>query len=451
MTRLMTRDRAFYRNFFSLTVMVALQNLITCAVGLADNVMIGAYSEQALSGVALANQIQFLLQMFTMGVGEGIVVLSAQYWGKKETDPIRDILSIGLKIGMIGTILLWAAVFFFPEAVLGLFTQDQGVIAQGAEYIRIVCFSYFFFCVTTITLCALRSVETVKIGILVSVISFFVNVFLNYLLIFGKFGFPQMGARGAAVATLIARIVECLIVVIYAFVFDRKIRFHWKALFHFNWQLFRDYLRVGLFVLMSNTIWGLAMGIQAAILGHMGSNAIAANSIAATIFQVISVVLYGAGSAAAVITGRTVGEDRIQEVKEYAKTMQILFLLIGILTGIGLFAIKGMILSFYDISGATRELADQFINVLCITGVGTAYQCACLTGIVRGGGDTRFVFINDFIFMWLIVLPLSALAAFVWNLSPLWVFIFLKSDQIAKCFVAFPKVNRFRWIRQLTR
>lgn len=219
----------------------------------------------------------------------------------------------------------------------------------------------------------------------------------------------------------------------------------------FDRELFSDYIRVGAFVIMSNMLWGVAMAVQAAILGHLGSVAIAANSIAATVFQVLTVVTYGSASAAAVITGRTVGEGDIPHVKEYACTMQLLFLGIGVLTGLGLFLVKEPILDFYSISAQTRDMAGDFINVLCITVVGTAYQCASLTGIVRGGGDTKFVFINDSIFMWLLVLPLSALAAFVLNWSPLAVFWILKSDQIAKCLVALPKVNRFRWIRQLTR
>ena len=441
-----------------MTFILALQNLITCAVNLADNVMLGAYAETSLSGAAVVNQIQFILQMLTMGIGEGMVVLGAQYWGKRELDPVRRIFSIGLKLGLLCGTLLWAIVFFFPVPVLSLFTNDQAVIAEAEDYLRIVCFSYFFFCITNTSICALRGVETVRIGVVVSVIALLVNAGINYLLIFGKFGFPEMGVRGAAIGTLIARIVETCVVVGYLAFFDKKLKVTFRSLLSFDRTLFRDYIRVGSFVIMSNLIWGIAMAVQSAILGHLdssgsasSSSAIAANSIATTIFQVLTVVTYGAASAASVLTGRTVGEDNIPKVKEYARTMQVLFVCIGVATGLLLFAVKEPILNLYALSAETRSLTSAFINVLCVTVVGTAYQCPALTGIVRGGGDTRFVFFNDSIFMWGLVLPLSALAAFAFHWSPLVVFCILKSDQIAKCFVAIPKVNRFGWIRQLTR
>lgn len=451
MTKIFTRDRRFYKDFFPMTFILALQNLITCAVNLADNMMLGSYMETALSGAAIVNQIQFILQMVTMGIGEGIVVLASQYWGKKDIEPIRRIFSIGLKLSFLSGAILWAAVFFFPVPILSLFTNDQAVIQQAEQYLEIVCFSYFFFCITNTIICALRGVETVRIGVVVSIIALFVNIGLNYILVFGKLGAPQLGIRGAAIATLIARGTETAVVIIYLVFFDKKIHMRLKSLLHFDRQLFGDYIRVGSFVFMSNLIWGVAMAVQTAILGHLGSIAISANSIATTIFQVLTVVTYGSASAAAVLIGRTVGENNIPKVKEYAYTMQVLFVIIGVITSLLLFLVKEPILNFYSISSETRKMTSDFINVLCITVIGTSYQCPSLTGIVRGGGDTRFVFFNDSIFMWGMVLPLSALAAFVFHWSPLAVFVILKSDQIAKCLVALPKVNRFRWIRQLTR
>lgn len=449
MSRIMTRDRVFYKDFLRLTIMMALQNLIVCTVNLADNIMLGTYSETAMAGVSQVNLIQFFLQMLTMGIGEGIMVLAAQYWGKKDTSPIRKILSIGLKLGLGCGFVLWLLAFLFPYQLVGLFSHDPAIIQDGVEYLRVVCFSYFFFSITNILVCAFRSVETTFIGIMVSITGLVINVCLNYTFIFGHFGAPRMGAAGAAVATLIARVAEFGILVFYLFFRDKKICFQISDLFRFDPTLFRDFLRVGLFVVFSNGIWGAAMSIQAIILGHIQAEA--ASGIASTIFQIISVVLFGSNSAAAVLTGRTVGEGATEKVKEYAKTMQILFLLIGAATGLSLFLVKDFVLGFYQISAANRELTNQFILILCVTSVGTAYQCSALTGIVRGGGDTRFVFFNDMIFMWMIVLPLAGLAAYVWNLSAAMVFLILKSDQITKCFVAVVKTNRFRWIKQLTR
>lgn len=447
---ILTRDRGFYRSFFSLTGMIAFQNILAFSVNLADNLMLGAYSEISMSGVALVNQIQFLLQMLVMGVGEGIVVLASQYWGRKDTAPIRRIVSIGLWFGLASAMLLFAAVFFFPQGCLGLLTDETAVIGEGVRYLRIICFTYPLFAVTNVLLCSLRSVETVKIGFVVSASTLVINSCLNYVLIYGHFGAPEMGVQGAAVATLISRAVECVIAVVYVARLDRKIRYRFREIFRIDRSLLRDYLRTGLPVILSNAMWGIAQAVQTSILGHLGQAPIAANSIASTVFQILSVIVYGAASASSIIMGKTIGEGRLNQARQYAKTLQILYLIIGIATGTALFLLKDVILGFYEISPETRALAVQFLTVLSVTVVGTAYQVAVLTGIVRGGGDTRFVLYNDTIFMWLVVIPSAALAAFVFHLPPLIVFICLKCDQVLKCLVAAVKVNRGNWIRQLT-
>ena len=446
----LTKDRSFYRWFFRLTLTIALQNLVVFSVNLADNIMLGAYQETSLSGVALVNQIQFLLQMLNMGVGEGIVVLSSHYWGKRDVTSIKRILSGGLRVGLVIAALLWAVVFFFPHEVLSLFTPDQAVIEEGVRYLRIICFSYFFFSYTNILLCAFRSVETVRVGIIVSLSTLCINVCLNSLLIFGNLGAPRLGAAGAAVATLTARVVESVIVTVYLFRVDRKLQFRPTDFLKFDALLFCDAVRTGAPVLASNAIWGLAMGIQTAILGHLGAQAIAANSIATTVFQIITVISYGASSATAVLTGKTIGEGHMDKLRHYSKVLQVLYLIIGLCTGLLLFLLKDVIIQFYSISGETKELAIQFMLVLSVTVIGTSYQVAALTGLVRGGGDTKFVLFNDSIFMWLIVIPSAALAAFVFNAPPVVVFGCLKCDQILKCAVAFVKVNYGKWIRRLT-
>ena len=448
---LFVKDKSFYRAFFSMAGVIAMQNLITYAVNLADNVMIGGYSQDALSGIAMVNQIQFLLQMVVMGIGNGIVVLGAQYWGKQQIDPIRRVTSIGMMLALIISTAMMMVVYFLPHQVLSILTDETAVIAEGTKYLKIFCFSFVLFAVSNIFLASLRSVETVRIGFVVTLIALSVNVTLNYGLIYGKLGLPEMGVEGAALATLISRIVEFIIITVYALTIDKKIKWRISDLLQIDKQLFRDYIRVGLPLILSNSIWGLAMSTQTAILGRLGSDTIAANSIATTIFQVVSVLVYGSANASGVIIGKTVGEGNIPKVKAYSKTLQIIYILIGIATGCVLWSCRDLIISLYTITAETEHLARQFISILSITVIGSSYQVACLTGIVTGGGDTKFVLINDLIHQWLIVIPAAFLSAFVFH-APLWVtFICLKSDQILKCFVAMVKVNRFRWIRVLTR
>lgn len=445
---LFVRERKFYQTFFSMTAVVALQNLIVFGVNLADNIMIGRYSENALSGVAIVNQIQFLLQMIVVaGLGDAVAVVSSRYWGAKDLFSIKKLMSISLFLSILVAAIFWFVMFFFPAQVLSLFSKDSAVIAEGVAYTKVVCFTYLFFSITNILLASLRSVETVQIGFIVSLAAMVINIILNYMFIFGKLGAPRLGAQGAALATLLARIAETAIVLFYLFRIDKKLSMRLRDFFQLDFPLAKLYLKVGYPVISAGALWGVAMAVQTAILGQLGSQAIAANSIATTLFQVITVVAMAASSVTAVMIGKTIGERKMEKIRPYTKTFQILFLAIGLVTGSVLLLLRGPVINFYDITEETRQLTFQFIMVLAITVVGTAYQVPCLCGIVRGGGDTRFVFINDTIFMWLLVLPVSAIAAFVLHWPPFLVFICLKADQILKCFVAVIKVNRYTWMQ----
>ena len=447
---LLTRERDFYRRFFALTLAIALQNLVAFSVNLADNIMIGSYSEPALAGIALVNQIQFLLQMIVGGACEAVVILASRAWGRRDLSPVSSINGVGMRFSLGVAAVLFSVSFAFPAQVLRLFTGESAVISEGMAYLRIVCFSYFFYAATSVLLATLRSVETVRIGLAVSLFSLAVNIALNWILIFGRFGAPEMGVRGAAVATVVSRAVELAVVIIYCVFIDKKLHLELADLLRQRTPgITRAFFRVGWPMMLSGSTWGLAQGIQSAILGHLGQSAISANSISSTLFQIVSVVAYGSANGTSVLIGKTIGEGRIDAVKTYARTVQILYLGIGLLTGSAMFLLKDLILRFYSLTPQSMAMARQFMTVLSVTAVGTAYQMPSLCGIVRGGGETDFVLYNDLIFQWLIVLPAAALFAFVWKLAPVFAFAALKSDQILKCFVAVVKVNRFKWIKKL--
>ncbi|MBE6938373.1 MAG: MATE family efflux transporter, partial [Ruminococcaceae bacterium] len=444
--------RSFYSTLFRLAWVIVLQNLITFSVNLADNVMIGRYSEAALNGVAIANQLQFLLQMFAGGIASGISVISAQYWGQRRTEPIKRITAVGMVIGLIGSGALTVAAVAAPQGLLRILTNSPEVVTEGAKYVRIIAASYCIFTVGQVLLGMLRSVETVKIGFWVSLASLGINVGLNYVLIFGHLGLEPMGIRGAAIATLAARLVEFGVIIGYLAFADKKLHVKLRELFALKKSYLLDYLRSGLPLSMSSISWGLAMTVQTAIIGRMGDSMISANTVATTVFQVVSVVISGTASATSVLIGNTVGAGRYEAAKEYAKTLQVIYLILGVVSSAVLFAVRDPVISLFNsISAESAELSRQFIHVLCVTIIGTAYQMSSLTGIVSGGGQTGFVFVNDLIFMWGIVLPSSLLAAFVFHASPVVVFACLKADQVLKCAVAVVKVNRFTWIRKLTR
>ncbi|HPB16174.1 MAG: MATE family efflux transporter [Clostridia bacterium] len=448
-SNLIVKDKSFYKTFFSLTAVLALQNLIIFSVNMADSVMLGRYSENALSGVALVNQIQFLLQMLVVGIADGALVFGSRAWGGKDMDTVKKITSISVKSAILISIILGVIVFIFPNQVLSILSDEMHVVSNGAQYISIICFTYPMFAVTTTLLIALRSVEKAKIGFYISIFTLISNVTLNYILIFGKAGFAPMGVRGAAYATLVSRAVEMLLVILYTFFYDETIKLKISDILKTDIYLMKAFLKKGLPVFLSNGIWGIAMAAQTAILGHMGQSAITANSIATTLFQILSVIAYGSANASAVIISKTIGENKIASLKQYSVTLQIIYLIIGLITGTMLFLVRKTVVSWYIISAEAEYLALGFIIILSVTVIGTSYEMAGLTGIVRGGGDTAFVLKNDFIFMWLFVIPAAVLAAFYFKASPLIVFMLLKSDQILKCIVAAVKINRYTWIKKL--
>ena len=445
------KDRSFYKLFFTLTFTIALRNVIVFTVNLTDNIMLGSYAESAMSGVALVNQIQFLLQLLVTGVCEGAQIFISRAWGAGDNATIKKMVNMSLRCAVAVASVVMLAVIIAPEGILGLLADSEEFVTTGASYLRIIRFSYPIFAVTTAFIVANNSVENVRLGFITSIGTLIVNVCLNYCLIFGNLGFPEMGARGAAVATLTARCVECIAVIFYTFRIDKKIVLKLRDLrAKIDMSLFRDYLRKGFPVFLSGMIWGVAMTIQLAILGHMGETAVTANSISNTLFQIITVVTYASASCAAVMVSKVIGEGREDLVRPYARTFQLMFLCIGVITATLLFTFKDIILLAYgDISPESREMALKFMSILSVTVIATSYQMPCHTGVVRGGGDTSFVFKVDSIFMWGMVLPASIVAAFVLKWPPEVVFFILKCDQIIKCLVAFIKVNSFNWIKKV--
>jgi putative MATE family efflux protein len=295
----------------------------------------------------------------------------------------------------------------------------------------------------------MRSVQTVKIGFFISVSALLINVFLNYIFIYGNLGAPEMGVRGAAIATLISRIVEACIITVYVFRIDKKVKLAFRTIVgKANKVQLGQFVKIAFPVMLGNVSWGIAMTVQIGFVGHLGTAVIAAYSIATTVFQIVSVVEYGAAAAANVVIAKTIGEKDIPRVKLYSRCIQVIFVLTGIASGIVMFFFRGFVIQAYDISPAAQALALDFMLIMSLELVGTAYQMAVITGIIRGGGDTKFAFFNDFLFMWCLILPLSGLAAFVWNLPPVWVFFILKSDQLLKCIPAALRVNGNRWIKK---
>ena len=451
MRRIMTRDKSFYRRLVSLTIPVALQNLITFAVNFADNLMVSSLGDAAVSGVYMAGQLQTFLQLFSGGVEGAILILSAQYWGKNDRDAIKRICSIGLHFSLVFGLLVTLVSLTLTEPVLSLFTSDPTVIACGKEYLRIVCLSFVLFCATQALIAAMRSVEAARIGMVVSSISLVFNISLNYVMIFGHLGCPALGLRGAALATLISRAVELVSIGFYVGRVDQKLKLCFRDFLRSDKALRHDFIRYGMPLVINNVVWSVNTMGNSAILGRYGAEVITAASVANTLNSLAYVTMNGMSSAVGIITGKTIGAGKTELMREYARTVQVIFACLGLVTCGMMFLLRLPFIGLYaGISEGAVAYARQFTVVLSIAMAGTCYQAASLYGLVKCGGDITFVFKLDCFFVFLVVLP-SALLAQHLGAAPWIVFACLKCDQILKCFVAVVKINSFNWMKNLTR
>ena len=440
----------FYRDFLKLCSMLVLQNVVTLSVNLADNIMLGAFSETALSGVTTVNQVQFVFQQLLMALGDGLVIFGSQYWGKKETKPVRKISAWAMCTGIFIALILFILASFFPRQLLGLFTTDQTIIEAGLSYLAIIRFTYFFFAVTQILLATLRCVEIAGIAFGLSVMTLIINCSINWILIYGHFGAPRMGAAGAAVGTLTARIAEICVLITYISKKQSWIGIRIQDYLQADWKFGRKYYKVVCPLLVIQGLWGVNTALQTAILGHMTAAAIAANSAASNRFLMVKSAAVGAASAASVTMGKTIGSGDLKLAKLYSKKLQKLFVVMGIICGVLLFFIRIPVLSLYQLSPETREMANTFLMILSVVMVGMSYQMPTNGGIIRGSGSIAYSMKVDLISTWAIVIPLSMFMAFVVKASPAIVVCCLNADQIFKCVPAFLKCNYGHWIKTMT-
>ena len=445
------KEKSFYKTFISLCLPIVLQNVIALSVNLADNLMLGRYGESSLSGVTAVNQIQFIYQNLLMGIGDGLVILASQYWGKKQTEPIKKVACTAMRTALVMMAILFLLVSLFPAQAVGLFTEDKAILAEGVKYLKIVRFTYPFFCVTTILLAVLRSTEVVRIAFYLSLSTLCVNCSINWLLIYGHFGLPRMGVQGAAIGTLTARMIETAAILFYIRKKEKNLRLKLKDFLLWDREMAGDYYRVSAPIIVLQSLWGVNTALQTAILGHLSSSAIASNSMASNLFLIVKTVAVGAASTANVMIGMVIGQGDEKRIRMYARTFQVLFLIMGICCGTLLFLLIEPILSLYRFSEESRLLARSFLHILCVVMVGMSYQMPVNSGIIKGGGDTKYIMKLDLISIWCIVIPLSFIMAFVVHASPIVVVWCLNLDQLFKCVPAFIKVNYGHWAKKLTR
>ena len=454
----LTKDKSFYKTLLIIALPVALQQLISLAVVMLDNVMVGSLGDVSLSAVSQANQVTVFFTFFVRGISGGAALLISQYWGKKDTGRIKQIFSMTFVTTLILAGIVTVFVFFCPSLVVKFFSNNNDILSEATDYIKIACFSYILFAISDTFIAMLRCVEIVKITFVISIVSFFTNLGGNYVLIFGKLGLPAMGVEGAALATVIARAIELVIVMVFFFKIQNKISVKPKDLFFAEKVMWKDFFKYGVPVVIGDVQWGLVGVVKAVIIGRLGLEMMAAVSITDVVMQLGLIFANGLAAGACVIIGKTVGTNDYVKTREYSRSIEIIFATVGVIMGLGIFFLRAFPVSLYsEISDATRALAMQLLGIGAFTLIGTSYHMACFTGINRGAGDSRFVFKVDMVCGWLVVIPMTVLVAIghlnAW--APIFtlplVYLCTRLDQCFKWIVAFIRLRGDKWIKNVTR
>ena len=451
MKNFFTKDREFYRTLFSMLAVTSLQNLVAYSVNMADNLMLGNYAQTALSGAATVNQIFFIVQQVIMALVSALVVLASQYWGQKRTEPIRSLTGLTLRLGLFAGLMMTLICMAFPVQLLHIFTRSDEIVAQGTAYLSLIRWTFILFAMSSILTAMFRSVGNVRIAFYISLGSLVLNVGINYVLIFGRFGFPELGIVGAGVGTLIARAAELAAILFYALRLDRQIGFKLKDIRSKDPILAADYRKVLGPLFAAQMIWGLSVPMQTAILGHLSDDAIAANSVATTFYQYLKVFVQAMATTSAVLIGNAIGRGDEERIRSDGRTLSVIDVVIGLVLGLCLFLLRDPLLAHYQLEPEAMALARQLIAVMSIVMVGMAYQMPVGFGIIEGGGDVRFTMINNMISTWCIVMPLSFAAAFLWHWPVPAVVMALQSDQLFKGIPIFLRFRSYKWAKHLTR
>jgi len=429
---------------------IIIQNLIINFLNLIDVVMIGQMGETEVAAIGLANQITFVLTLLLFGISSGAAIMSAQFWGKKELDSIHCVIGIGLTIGLAGAVFFAIAVFSGSRGLLRLYTPDPAVITIGAGYLRTIAPTYLPMAVTIIFSHNLRSVGHLRLPMVVSGSALTLKTFLNYLLIFGNLGFPSLGVHGAALATLIARLLECVALVLMVYWRRTPLAARPGAFFNFNRAFFWSYIRISFPLIINEIFWSLGITTYSAIYARISTESLAAVNILLTIEQLAFVIFAGVGVGTGIMVGNLIGENHEGEAYYFIRRAILLNLIGSLFIGGILVAASGTIVTWYNISETARQYALTLIRISGMVLWIKATYIVVLMGAIRAGGDTRFGMIADLATLWGVGIPLAIVAAFVFHLPVYWVYLMIVAEEFAKLGLFLWRFFSKKWINNLT-
>ena len=444
------KDR-FYSQMLKLVIPIVIQNLLSAAVSSADVVMLNYVGQSAISAVSLAANYANVLFMVYYGLGTGAALLCAQYWGKKDLQAIRAVEGIALRFSLALTVPVSALAFFAPGLMMRLFTNDAALISIGAGYLRVMSLTYLCWSVIEIYLAVLRSVGRVTAPMALNVLAFSLNIFLNAVFIFGLFGAPKMGAVGVAIATAVSRAIELLGCVVVSCTFSRDLRLNPAYMLIRNKPLLGDFVRMSVPALANDLSWSVAFSMYSVILGHLGTDAVAANSLVVVVRNFGTVLCFGTASAGGILLGNVLGENDMERAREYASKLMRLTIITGAIGGLLILAATPFVLHFAKLEETAMHYLKYMLLIKTYYGIGAAVNTTLIAGVFRAGGDTKFGLICDSIDMWCYAVPLGFIAAFVLKLPVLAVYFLLCTDEFVKWPWVIRRYRSGRWLQNITR
>lgn len=441
---------AFYPKILKLVIPIVIQNLLSAAVNSADVVMLNYVGQSSISAVSLASNYANVLFMVYYGLGTGASMLCAQYWGKKDLQPIRIVEGIALRFSILITLVFSSFALFAPRLMMQLFTKDTELITIGAGYLRVMSVTYLCWCIIEIYLSILRSIGHVTVSMCLNVLAFVLNIFLNAVFIFGLFGAPKLGATGVAMATALSRIIE-LIGCIIVSLCSHDIRLNPAYMFLRNKLLVKDFIHLALPALLNDISWSVAFSMYSVILGHLGTDAVAANSLVIVVRNFGTVLCFGTASAGGILLGNVMGQGNLELARSYARKILRLTVITGAVGGVLILAVTPFVLHFASLTDTAMHYLKYMLLINSYYIMGAAVNTTLIAGVFRAGGDSRFGMICDTVDMWCYAVPLGFIAAFVFKLPVIVVYFLLCTDEFVKWPWVLKRYKSEKWLKNITR
>ncbi|MEQ2991776.1 MATE family efflux transporter [Blautia wexlerae] len=441
------RKRSLRKEIVRLALPIALQQFMTALVGACDAIMLGKLSQDAMSAVSLATQVTFVFNLFMFAFMAGENMFVAQYYGKGDYTGISQVFSLVTKIcGCIAVVFL-AGTLFFPEQLMRILTNEETLIVLGSEYLRVIGISYVFSGIAQIFLAIMKNCGAVNMSTLINGVMVILNIALNAVFIFGLSGFPKMGIKGAALATVLATVVQFLWSVGYVLCRIRAVKFSLRSC---EKKLFGRFWQKAVPLLINNLAWGIGFSMYSVIMGHLGTDAVAANGIANISKNLVVCFCLGLGNAGSIIVGNRLGADRLQEAKEAGVTLTKTAIIAGIVSGLVLIALSPFITKMVDLTPTARGYLQKMLLISSYYIAGKSVNCMTIGGIFAAGGDSKFGMLCDSVTLWCIIVPLGCICAFILKLPVMVVYFVLNLDEIIKLPVVYKHYKKYKWIKNLT-